>query len=168
MPVTCAFTYDQLLSYTEGETARWREWFDAHPDALDVQFGEGRLATVRGVILHTFAVELRYTERLVGKQEPVTSYDQLRGDTLEALFAIGDRARAMLRDYLRTMTEEDAHVVLTFPTLTAGTLTASKYKIASNIFLHAIRHWAQVASTLRAAGYRDQWGHDMLLSPLEM
>jgi uncharacterized damage-inducible protein DinB len=167
MPVTCAFTYDQLLSYTEGETARWRAWFTAHPEALDVPYGEGRLATVGKLILHIFAVELRYTERLLG-HEKVTAYEELDAHGVDELFAIGERARAELRGYLATMTPEDARVILTFQTLTAGTLTASKYKIASNVFLHGIRHWAQVAATLRAAGYRDQWGHDLLLSPLEM
>lgn len=167
MPPTCAFTYDQLLEYTGGETARWREWFTSHPDALNVAYAEGRLATIGGVILHIFAVELRYTERLLGRDR-VTSYEELEAHSVEELFAIGDRARGLLREYLATMTEDDARVVLTFPTLTAGTLTASKHKIASNVFLHEIRHWAQVASALRAAGYRDQWGHDMLLSPLQM
>ena len=166
MPVTCAFTYDQLLEYTDGEDARWREWLAAHPEALDVPFAEGRLATVRGVIIHTFAVELRYTQRLVGVD--VTSYDDIHVETLDDIFALGDRARSMLRKYLATMTPGDASTVLTFTTLTAGTLTASKHKIASNVFLHGIRHWAQIASVLRAAGFRDQWGHDMLLSPLEM
>lgn len=167
MSVTCAFTYDHLLRYTEGETARWREWFAAHPDALDVPYGEGRLATVGTLILHIFAVELRYTERLEG-HETVTPYEDLEARGVDELFAIGERARTRLRAYLATMTDDDARVILTFQTLTAGTLTASKYKIASNVFLHGIRHWAQVASTLRAAGYRDQWGHDLLLSPLEM
>lgn len=167
MSVTCAFTYDQLLEYTDGETARWRDWLAARPEALDVPFAEGRLATVGGVILHIFAVELRYTERLIGR-EKVTTYEELEARSVDELFAVGDRARTMLRDYLRSMTEADAREILTFQTLTAGTLTASKYKIASNIFLHGIRHWAQVASVLRAAGFRDQWGHDMLLSSLQM
>lgn len=166
MPVTCAFTYQQLLEYTDGEEAHWREWLAAHPDALDVPFADGRLATVRGVIIHTFAVELRYTQRLVGAD--VTSYDDIHVETLDEIFALRERARTMLRGYLATMTPEDAATILTFPTLTAGTLTASKYKIASNVFLHGIRHWAQIASVLRAAGFREQWGHDMLLSPLEM
>lgn len=167
MPVSCAFTFDQLLTYTDGETARWREWFAAHPDALDVAYGDGRLATVGQLILHIFAVELRYTERLEGHQQ-VTAYEELEANGVDELFAIGDRARKALRAYLATMTDDDARTVLTFQTLTAGTLTASKYKIASNVFLHGIRHWAQVAATLRSAGYRDQWGHDMLLSPLQM
>jgi uncharacterized damage-inducible protein DinB len=166
MSVTCAYTYAELISYSDAETVRWREWFTRNPGALDVPFAEGRLATIRGLVLHIFSVELRYTDRLCGRE--ATPYDDIHADSLEEIFALGDRARSELRGYLATMTEADAAVVLTFSTLTAGTLTASKRKIASNIFIHGMRHWAQVATTLRSAGFTDQWGHDILLSELAM
>ena len=166
MSVQCAYTYDQLLAYTDGENTRWRRWFAEHPTALDVAFGEGRLATIRGLLIHIFAVELRYTERLLGQQ--ATSYDDIHAISPEEIFALGDRARALLRGYLAGMTEQDAVVVLTFSTMTAGNIAASKYKIASNVFIHGIRHWAQVASTVRSAGFTDQWAHDVLLSDLSM
>lgn len=52
--------------------------------------------------------------------------------------------------------------------MTAGTVSASKYKIASNVFLHGIRHWAQIATVLRREGFTDQWAHDMLLSNIKL
>lgn len=162
----CAYTYQQLLAYSDAENARWHAWFVAHPAALDVAFAEGRLATIRGLIVHIFAVELRYAQRLAGLD--VTSYDDIHAQSVDEIFALGDRARTVFRDYLSTMTEADSQVVLTFQTMTAGTLTASKRKIASNSFLHGMRHWAQVATVLRAAGFTDQWGHDVLLSELAM
>lgn len=161
-----AFTYDNLLRYTDGEAERWRAWLERHPAALDVPFADGRMATVRGLITHIFAVELRYAQRLAGAE--VTSYEDIHAESLAEIFELAARARALLRSYLAEMTDDDARVVLKFPTMTAGTLTASKHKIASNVFLHGIRHWAQVASALRAAGFTEQWGHDMLLSSLEM
>ena len=166
MSVQCAYTFDQLLAYSEAEDARWHEWLTSNPAALDVPFAEGRLATVRGLIIHIFAVELRYTERLCGRE--VTSYDDIHVESLDEIFGLGAEAGKMLREYLSGMTESDAASILTFTTMTAGTLTASKHKIASNIFMHAIRHWAQVATTLRLAGFTKQWGHDVLLSDLAM
>lgn len=164
LSVTCAYTYDQFLKYSDAENARWREWFSANPSALDVPFAQGRLATIRGLVTHIFAVELRYAERLRGLD--VTSYDDINVHALDEIFTLGDGARTLLREYISGMTEEDAAVVLTFPTMTAGTLSATKWKITSNIFLHGIRHWAQVATALRAAGFPGQWGHDMLLSEI--
>jgi len=164
--VTCAYTFDQLLAYSDAEDARWHEWFAANPAALDVPFAEGRLATIRGLLVHIFAVELRYTERLCGRD--VTSYDDIHVQSIDEIFDLRANARKLLREYLAGMTETDAAAIITFATMTAGTLTASKHKIASNIFIHAIRHWAQIATTLRTAGFTKQWGHDVLLSDLAM
>lgn len=166
MPVTCAYTYDQLLAYTDAEDARWREWLTQNPGALDVPFAEGRLSTVRGLVTHIFAVELRYAERLVGRE--VTSYEAIDVHSVDEIFGLGVRARDLLRQYISGMTEQDAATVLSFATLTAGTVTASKRKIASNVFVHGIRHWAQVASAVRAAGFPKQWAHDVLLSEIEI
>lgn len=163
---TCALTFEALLAYTDHEQARWYGWFREHPEALDVPFADGRMATVRGLVTHIFAVELRYAERLQGRQ--VTSYDDIHVTTLEEIFQLGDRARGLLKTYLHEATPEDMQTVLTFATLTAGTVTASKHKIASNVFLHGIRHWGQVATAVRQGGFEEQWGHDMLLSPVQL
>ena len=166
MAVTCAFTYDELLEYTDAETEKWRSWFAQNPSALDVPFAEGRLATIRGLLIHIFAVELRYAERASGQE--ATSYDDIHAHSLDEIFALATRARSLLRKFISTMTDAEAGVILTFPTMTAGTITASKRKIASNTFLHGIRHWGQVATVLRLAGFHTTWGHDLLLSQTEM
>ena len=162
MTSDCAFTYEQLLDYTDGEAERWQAWLASRPAALDVPFAEGRLATVRGLIIHIFAVELRYAQRLLG--ENVIAYEDIHAHSVSEIFELGHRARRALRESISMMTDEAAADSLTFQTITAGTITASRRKIASNTFLHGIRHWAQIATTLRAAGFDAQWGHDMLLS----
>jgi uncharacterized damage-inducible protein DinB len=70
--------------------------------------------------------------------------------------------------FLTSAPESELDRVLTFQTLTAGMVSASKYKIASNVFLHGIRHWGQVATVLRQNGFTDQWPHDMLLSNIKL
>jgi len=70
--------------------------------------------------------------------------------------------------FLTDTSDEDLDKVLTFATMTAGTVTANKHKIAANIFLHEIRHWAQIATVLRQNGFVDQWPHDMLLSSIKL
>jgi uncharacterized damage-inducible protein DinB len=30
--------------------------------------------------------------------------------------------------------------------------------------MHGIRHWAQLATLLRQAGYKTDWSHDLLMS----
>jgi uncharacterized damage-inducible protein DinB len=80
------------------------------------------------------------------------------------LFAIGKRARTMYRDYLATATDEDLVSVLEFNTRTAGVLRSSKRKMFAHALLHGVRHWAQLTTALRQAGYTTGWGKDFLYS----
>jgi uncharacterized damage-inducible protein DinB len=162
----CALTYNVLLEYTSKEQHRWHEWLSNHPTSWAVPFATGRMATIGGVVLHIFAVELRYTQRLRG--EPVTDWDAFRETSIEDVFALGDNARALLVEFLTSAQDDDLDKILTFQTLTAGTVTASKHKIASNVFLHGIRHWAQIATVLRYQGFPQQWPHDMLLASVKI
>jgi uncharacterized damage-inducible protein DinB len=124
------------------------------------------MATIGGVVMHIFAVELRYAQRL--RDEAVTPWEGFPQTSIEDVFELGDNARAQLVDFLTSAPESELDRVLTFQTLTAGTVTASKHKIASNVFLHGIRHWGQIATVLRQQGFSDQWSHDMLLSSVKM
>ena len=162
----CALTYDSLLELTSVEHHRWHDWFLAHPDAWTVPFATGRMATIGGVVHHIFGVELRYTQRL--RDEPVKEWDEFTETTIEQVFELGDDARSQLVDFLTSSPEQDLEKILTFKTFTAGVVTVSKRKIASNIFLHGIRHWGQVATTLRQNGFADQWPHDLLLSDVSL
>ena len=124
------------------------------------------MATIGGIVVHIFAVELRYAQRL--RNQEVTSWEGFSQTSIEDVFELGDNARAQLVDFLTSAPDSELDQVLTFQTLTAGAVTASKHKIASNIFLHDIRHWGQIATVLRQHGYADQWSHDMLLSSVKM
>lgn len=153
-------SFVELLKYVNEETARWREFFATTPKALDVEVSIAGTKNVRDMLLHIFAVELRYAERLQDVAE-VTPYEKHARETAEELFAIGDRARAMLAQYLAKA--DDLERVLTFPTLTSGTLSASKRKIVAHMLLHGVRHWAQLATALREAGFA-QSRHDFIFS----
>lgn len=162
----CALRYDTLLELTSTEHHRWHDWFIERPKAWAVPFATGRMATIGGVVMHIFAVELRYAQRLL--VEEVTDWEDFRQTSIDDVFELGDLARGQLVHFLTTAPEAELDRVLTFQTLTAGLVSASKYKIASNVFLHGIRHWAQVATVLRQNGFGDQWSHDMLLSSVKM
>ena len=162
----CALRYETLLEFTSTEQHRWHDWFIEHPQAWAVPFATGRLATIGGVVMHIFAVELRYTQRLLDQQ--VTDWENFRQTSIEDVFELGDNARAQLVQFLTTASEAELDRVLSFQTLTAGPVSASKHKIASNLFLHGIRHWGQIATVLRQKGFGDQWSHDLLLSSVSM
>lgn len=155
-------TFRELLDYTAGEARRWEDHFRADPGALALPYAEGVTATVAGVVRHVFAVERRHTQRLLGT--PVSGYEAVPGGPADALFAAGRDARALFEGYLAAATPEDLDVVLEFDTLSAGRQRASRRKLAAHVLLHGVRHWAQLASHLRAAGRPAAWGHDLLFS----
>lgn len=162
----CALSYRLLLEFTSTEQHRWREWFAGHPEAWTSPFGTGRMSTVGAVALHIFVVEQRYAQRLLDL--PVTDWDGFRQTSIDEVFELGDDARAQVVQFLTNAEESELDRELTFQTLTAGTISASKHKIATNIFLHGIRHWGQIATVLRQNGFAGQWPHDLLLSAVRM
>lgn len=158
-----ALTFRELLDYTAGETARWHRWLAAQPpDVLDLPAGEGRTATVRGLLQHVVAVERRYADRLLGA--PVTPYEAVPVDSVDAIFAAAAEARAQLERYVAGATAADLARRLTFETLSAGTWTASARKVVVHALVHGVRHWAQLAAVVRRHGRPTDWLHDVLAS----
>lgn len=158
-----SITFRELLDYTAGETERWHRWLERQPaDVLDIRLGEGRIATIRDLVQHIFAVERRYADRLQGRE--VSGYDVIDPKSVESLFAGGREARARLEQYLAGATDADLGRRLEFQTLSAGPLAASARKIVAHTLLHGVRHWAQLATYLRQQGHPTDWAHDLLLS----
>jgi uncharacterized damage-inducible protein DinB len=162
-PGAAGISFETLLAYRDAETARWYAWFGAHLGAaLDVRLSDGEVGTVRHLIRHIFAVELRYAQRLAGHR--VSDWAEFREETLDDIFGLGASARKLVGQFLAGATDADFRERLTFATLSAGTITASRHKILANFVNHGVRHWAQIATALRQAGYGDQWPHDLLVS----
>ena len=158
-----ALSFRELLGWTNEETARWQEWLRAQdPSVLAVSLGEGKWATVGDLIFHVFVVERRYTERLY--DEEATPYETIPHGTLDEIFAIHRDSRPRLEKWVATAPAEEWERVITFQTITAGTLTASKRKIVAHAIMHGVRHWAQIATALRLAGHPQPWMHDLLAS----
>jgi uncharacterized damage-inducible protein DinB len=156
-------SFAELLDWNERETKKWQAWFESQSAAvLDVPISIAQTKNVREFLLHIFAVELRYTQRLTDK--PVTSYEELPTGSVADLFGIGERARAGLRAYLANATDEQLKSVQEFPTRTAGTLRASERKMFAHTIIHSVRHWAQLATALREAGYETKWMKDFLMT----
>jgi uncharacterized damage-inducible protein DinB len=156
-------SFAELLRANEAETRKWRKWFDEQPSSvLDVPLSIALAKNVREFLLHIFAVELRYAERLQGL--PVTAYEALPTETVANLFGIGETAAAMYRQYLAAVSDADLGTIIEFPTRTAGIFRASKRKIFLHAMQHGVRHWAQLATALREAGYPTNWGKDFLYS----
>ena len=156
-------SFSELLRFDEQETERWHQFLAKQgPAALDIPVDLAGGKTVRDLLLHIFAVELKYAERLSGGA--LTKPADLPTGTLDQIFGIATMAQGKMKTYLKTATEADLNGKITFPTLSAGEQTASRRKVLGHALLHSLRHWAQLTTEMRRRGHKADWHHDFLFT----
>src|SRR5688500_5691207 len=100
-----------LAAYVDSETERWRQWFaTADSEVFELPLGPESDRTIRSLIKHIFAVELRYAQRLVG--EPVSTYEEMADGTVKELWAIHEAAVDLRDRFLRDATSEELDRIL--------------------------------------------------------
>jgi len=159
---TVGITLEELLADNEASTQKWLAWFAANPAALEVPCDIYNSGTVRGLLKHIFAVELRHSQRLSGQE--VVAYDAIPVGSLDDLSAVHKQAAQNLKKFLSETNDAALQEIITLQTVSAGTLHASRRKLFAHILLHSMRHWAQLSTELREAGHKTEWPKDFLFS----
>jgi uncharacterized damage-inducible protein DinB len=162
MPI--ASEIDYLLDYTDWDRGQWEAWLGSQsPEVLALDLGahaDGRIANIGELVRHIFSAEQRYVERI--QDLPVSDNSSVLPNDVAALFAFGRRSREGLR---RLLQDFPANRWDTLRELQFGqhkrTITPRTMLVQS--VTHEIRHWAQIATLLRLAGYRTGL-HDFLVS----
>ena len=155
-------TLEELLADNDASTGKWQAWFAANTIALDAGCDIFNTETVRGFLKHIFAVELRHSQRLSGKE--VVAYDAIPVGSLDDLFAVHGQAVENLKLFLAQANDTALDEVIELQTVSAGTLHASRRKLFVHVMLHSLRHWAQMSTHLREQGYKADWPKDFLFS----
>jgi uncharacterized damage-inducible protein DinB len=154
--------FDELVRYTQEERDKWRTWFAARPDALEVEVQPGgRFPTVGSLIDHIFLVERRHLQRLRGAA--VDASTGLSGRHAPPLFDYGASVRRELDQFVSELDDDVADQPRTF-TMQAGEFTLTPRKLLFHCLLHETRHWAQIALSLRWAGLDPPGNHDLVHS----
>ena len=158
-----ALHFEELLGYAESETRHWRDWFERYPAALAVKTEVATAGNALTLVFHIAYVELYFASHLLGV--PYLDYKTMKYGSIEELFAIFDQSQGKLRRFLKDAKKADweklvelgSHGEFTVPPVT-------KRKCFAHVLLHGTRHWAQLATELRAAGYKQDWQHDFLFT----
>ena len=159
-PGFAGISFHELLSYAEGENRRWRSWFKQHPEALAVEAGIADAQNIYELVMHISSVQMRLAQLCAGEAMGAA---QLRALNIEQAFELAERGTARLREVLENSTQEQLEEILSFPD-DEKSVPASRRKLMADAFLHGVRHWAQIATALRKAGYPQTWPHDLLYS----
>jgi len=151
-------TAEDVLKWYETTSAYWRSLLSEHPEILAIPCDIANATTVAQLLQHIVAVELRWAERLA--RVPETPYEQVRFDSVDALYATHDQATSIFKRALNADTDWEA--IIEFQTRTYGAARASARTILFHALLHSIRHYAQLGTLVRQHGYKPTWAADYL------
>ena len=163
---------ETLLAYNLEETARWKIWFLAHPEALAAKCDIARVDTLGGLLYHICWVEKLYACRLL--DQPIPALNPPTEPKVEDLFALSESASPMFHQFIASATPETMASRLTWQSRFAGEgeFSFTRTKVLFHALTHSMRHWAQVPPILRAAGFDTNipkadgkpWMHDFLFT----
>jgi uncharacterized damage-inducible protein DinB len=156
-----AVTLEDLFTDFELTTTKWKKFFAANPAAAEVPTDIAGSGTIGGLVAHIYMAAIRNSERLLG--EPISDFKATARD-LAGAWELERTATANLRRFLATADDATLDGTLSFTTKTAGEVTVTRRKQCLHIFVHAIRHWAQIGPLVRQAGYPVGWAQDILFS----
>jgi len=160
--VSVTIEFPQLLAYSDYERQKWRDWIAADPTRLSIVLQPGgRFPTAAELLDHIFLVERRHLCRLQGSTPPEETGVPL-GDW-PRLFEYADLVRADFRRYVSDLTNIVADGTLTWNAIGIGPVTLSRRRLVTYVFLHEVRHLAQLAGAARAAGVAPPGNHDLFL-----
>jgi uncharacterized damage-inducible protein DinB len=159
--MTLALTMEELLGWDRETSAFWKTHLDAHPDLLALPCGIGGTATVQEFVRHIWLVELRWAQKLAGL--PQTSREEAPQGPLGALFAFHLQAAEIFDSLLADSSQNwEEKLQLDIPSLPERARFPSRRKVVLHTLLHSQRHWAQLATLVRAAGFPSGFRGDFL------
>jgi uncharacterized damage-inducible protein DinB len=161
--MTPAITLAELLAWNDEASNFWKTHLEANPALLALPCDIGGTANVQGFVRHIWGVELRWSQRIAGL--PPMDRETAPQGPLEVLFGFHTEAvknfRALLEDGSQNWEET---MTLEFQQISPEKRTVSRRKVAAHALFHSQRHWAQLATLVRAAGFPSGFFGDILLS----
>lgn len=156
-------SFAELGRYTQEERDKWRTWFAAHPEAMQIELQPGgRYPTIGALIDHIFLVERRHLQRLRGVT--LDTRTGLSGLNAPPLFDYGASVRRELEQFVSELDEDVANEPRTFTVQSGGDFVLTPRKLLFHCLLHETRHWAQIALAIRRSGLEPPGNHDLFYS----
>jgi uncharacterized damage-inducible protein DinB len=161
--MSVGITLEELLVWNQEASAFWKAHLESNPSLLELPCGIGGTANVQEFVRHIWGVELRWCQRLAGL--PVLGREEMPSGPLDALYDLHVRAVQIFRDLLAGPDEGWSEpYVLQFDWIPPEARTVSRRKVAGHTLFHSQRHWAQLATLVRTAGFPSEFKGDLLFS----
>ncbi len=161
--MSLGITLEELLAWNEEVSVFWKAHLDANPHLLELSCDIGGTKNVQEFVRHIWGVELRWSQRLAGL--PVTAKEAMPDGPLDTIYALHTQAMEIFRGLLAA---DDASwsdpYTLDLAFIPPEKRTMSRRKIALHALIHGHRHWAQLATLVRTAGFNSGFAGDLLFS----
>ncbi|HEY1803678.1 MAG TPA: DinB family protein [Terracidiphilus sp.] len=153
-----------MLAWNDQSSVYWKSHLEAHPNLLELPCDIGGAKNAQEFVRHIWGSELRWAQRLAGA--PETPREKVPAGPLATLFELHTQAIQVYRGLLAAPehTWSDPYV-LTFDWVPLDQRTVSRRKFAGHALFHSQRHWAQLATLVRNAGFPSEFRGDLLFSP---
>lgn len=151
---------NELQAWVDMVSQRWKDFLCAHPQVLMLPCDIRETQTVAQLLQHIVAVELRYAQRLADVEE--TPYDAIPFDSAESIYHTHDQAMSVLSgvtDRADSFWDE----WIQFATRSAGTMELPRHTVFVHLFMHSVRHYAQLATLVRQHGYPVDFAMDYII-----
>lgn len=150
----------ELLAWNDEAAGNWKNHLEANPALLEVAGDIGNTGNVLGFAHHIWGAELRWANRLAGLENK-----ELATGPLEAFFAMHTEARDVFRSLIEGPEAAWAGpYILNFDWVPEDKRLISRRKVAAHTLFHSHRHYAQLATLARTAGFPAQFRGDLLFS----
>jgi uncharacterized damage-inducible protein DinB len=161
--MTLAITHEELLAWNMESAAFWKTHLDANQALLELPCGIGGAENVQQFVRHIWGVELRWSQRVA--RQPETPREDIPTGPLSALFELHEKATQIWRNLLDNPNEDwDDTLTMNYDWLPPQARTASRRKLMAHALFHSQRHWAQLATLVRAAGLPSGFKGDLIFS----
>jgi uncharacterized damage-inducible protein DinB len=156
-------SFEELLTWCQESSSFWKAHLEANPALLELPCTIGGTANVQEFVRHIWGVELRWSHRLAGL--PVPTKEEMPSGPFDALFAMHTQATEVFRGLLADPDSSwNETFTLDFAWLQPESRAVSRRKIMAHALFHSQRHWAQLATLVREAGFPSKFGGDLLFS----
>ncbi len=161
--MTAAITLEELLLWNEESAKFWKAHLEANPTLLQLPCTIGGTNDVLELVTHIWGVELRWGQRIAGL--PLTSRKDMPTGPLDAIYGLHTQAVGIYRGLLDNPAQNwDEMITFELPEWKPSTRTVSRRKIVAHALFHSQRHWAQLATLVRTAGFPSGFMGDILFS----
>ena len=161
--MTVGITLEELLAWNEQSAAYWKSHLETNPSLLDLPCDIGGAGTVQAFVRHVWTADLRWSQRLAGL--PVADKEKLPAGPLDALYDLHRQAVENFRNVLAAPEHSwNEPFTLDLAQVPPEMRTMSRRKIAVHALFHGQRHWAQLATLVRNAGFPSKFKGDLLFS----